>query len=89
VVAADAVAVLRTGLVRRRIRPPALDHLRRAADPPVGVHAVGQSLYGSLAGFVGFYTVLLVVEMYLMVKFAKQGPGSLGTGRYANETAHA
>jgi cytochrome d ubiquinol oxidase subunit I len=33
--------------------------------------------------------VLLVVEMYLMVKFAKQGPGSLGTGRYANETAHA
>lgn len=47
------------------------------------------SLYGSLAGFVGFYTVLLVVEMYLMMKFAKQGPGSLGTGRYANETAHA
>ena len=47
-----------------------------------------ESLYGSLAGFVGFYTVLLVVEMYLMVKFAKQGPGSLGTGRYANE-AHA
>lgn len=47
------------------------------------------SLYGSLAGFVGFYTVLLIVEMYLMVKFAKQGPGSLGTGRYANEYAHA
>jgi hypothetical protein len=32
-----------------------------------------ESLYGSLAGFVGFYTVLLVVEMYLMVKFARQG----------------
>jgi cytochrome d ubiquinol oxidase subunit I len=47
-----------------------------------------ESLYGSLAGFVGFYTVLLVVEMYLMIRFAKQGPGSLGTGRYANE-AHA
>jgi cytochrome d ubiquinol oxidase subunit I len=50
------------------------------------------SLYGSLAGFVGFYTVLLVVEMYLMVKFARQGPGSLGTGRYLNEVpaaAHA
>ena len=43
------------------------------------------SVYGSLAGFVGFYTVLLVVEMYLMVKFARQGPGSLGTGRYDNE----
>jgi cytochrome d ubiquinol oxidase subunit I len=41
-----------------------------------------ESLYGSLAGFVGFYTVLLIVEMYLMVKFARQGPGSLGTGRY-------
>ncbi|MDD2885587.1 MAG: cytochrome ubiquinol oxidase subunit I, partial [Dechloromonas sp.] len=47
------------------------------------------SLYGSLAGFIGFYTVLLIVEMYLMVKFAKQGPGSLGTGRYDHEYAHA
>ena len=46
------------------------------------------SIYGSLAGFVGFYSVLLIVEMYLMVRFAKQGPGSLGTGRYANEIAH-
>lgn len=43
------------------------------------------SLYGSLIGFVGFYTVLLVVELYLMVKFARQGPGSLGTGRYDQE----
>jgi cytochrome bd ubiquinol oxidase subunit I len=43
------------------------------------------SLYGSLIGFVGFYTVLLVVELYLMVKFARQGPGSLGTGRYDHE----
>ena len=43
------------------------------------------SLYGSLAGFIGFYTVLLVVEMFLMVKFARMGPGSLGTGRYVNE----
>jgi cytochrome d ubiquinol oxidase subunit I len=46
------------------------------------------SLYGSLAGFVGFYTVLLVIELYLMVRFARLGPGALGTGRYANE-AHA
>jgi len=43
------------------------------------------SLYGSLAGFIGFYTILLVVEMYLMIRFAKQGPGSLGIGRYAFE----
>lgn len=47
------------------------------------------SLYGSLTGFVSFYTVLLIVEMYLMVKFARQGPGSLGTGRYAFEASHA
>lgn len=47
------------------------------------------SLYGSLVGFVGFYTVLLIAELYLMVKFARQGPGSLGTGRYDNEIHHA
>jgi cytochrome d ubiquinol oxidase subunit I len=47
------------------------------------------SLYGSLAGFVGFYTLLLIVEMYLMIKFARQGPGSLGTGRYQFEPVHA
>jgi cytochrome d ubiquinol oxidase subunit I len=43
------------------------------------------NLYGSLAGFIVFYTVLLVVEMFLMVKFARQGPGSLGTGRYVHD----
>lgn len=32
------------------------------------------SLYGSLAGFIGFYTLLLIVEMYLMFKFARLGP---------------
>ena len=46
------------------------------------------SLYGSLAGFIGFYTVLLVVEMFLMLKFARIGPGSLGTGRYERDAAH-
>jgi cytochrome d ubiquinol oxidase subunit I len=39
-------------------------------------------LYFSLAGFVGFYTLLLVVELYLMFKYARLGPSSLGTGRY-------
>ncbi|WP_369601403.1 cytochrome ubiquinol oxidase subunit I [Hahella sp. SMD15-11] len=42
----------------------------------------------SLATFIAFYTLLLVAEMYLMIRFAKQGPGSLGTGRYAIESAH-
>ncbi|HWY72237.1 MAG TPA: cytochrome ubiquinol oxidase subunit I [Burkholderiaceae bacterium] len=43
------------------------------------------SVVGSLVGFVGFYTLLLVIELYLMIKFARLGPGTLGTGRYANE----
>ncbi len=48
-----------------------------------------ESLYGSLAGFIGFYTVLLVVEMFLMIKYARLGPGNLGTGRYHGEPAQA
>ncbi|HQT82198.1 MAG: cytochrome d terminal oxidase subunit 1 [Ferrovum sp. 37-45-19] len=47
------------------------------------------SLYGSIGGFVGFYTLLLIVEVYLMIKFARQGPASLGTGRYEGESALA
>ena len=44
------------------------------------------NIYGSLAGFIGFYTLLLVVELYLMTKYARQGPSSLGTGKYHGET---
>jgi cytochrome bd ubiquinol oxidase subunit I len=40
------------------------------------------NLYFSLAGFIGFYTLLLVVEMALMIKFARIGPSSLHTGKY-------
>ncbi|MEW5728392.1 MAG: cytochrome ubiquinol oxidase subunit I, partial [Pseudomonadota bacterium] len=40
----------------------------------------------SLAGFIGFYTFLLTIEIYLMVKYARLGPASLGTGRYFGET---
>jgi cytochrome d ubiquinol oxidase subunit I len=32
------------------------------------------SLYGSLLGFIGFYTLLLVVELFLMFRFARLGP---------------
>lgn len=46
------------------------------------------NVYASLAGFVGFYTVLLMIEMYLMVKYARKGPASLGTGKYYGEDAH-
>lgn len=44
------------------------------------------NVYGSLAGFVGFYTILLIIEVYLMVKYIRLGPASLGTGRYDGET---
>ncbi|MFL9924933.1 cytochrome ubiquinol oxidase subunit I [Herbaspirillum lusitanum] len=40
------------------------------------------SLYFSLAGFILFYTFLLIVEMILMVKYARRGPSSLHTGKY-------
>lgn len=39
-------------------------------------------LYFSLAGFIGFYTLLLVIEMFLMFRYARLGPSSLHTGRY-------
>lgn len=42
-------------------------------------------LYFSLAGFIGFYTFLLIIELYLMIRFAKLGPSSLHTGRYYHE----
>ncbi|MEN8218770.1 MAG: cytochrome ubiquinol oxidase subunit I [Pseudomonadota bacterium] len=47
----------------------------------VSTRSVGD-LYFSLAGFIGFYTLLLVVELYLMFKYARLGPSSLHTGRY-------
>lgn len=39
-------------------------------------------VWGSLLALVAFYSVLLVIEMYLMIKFARLGPSSLHTGRY-------
>ena len=42
------------------------------------------TVYFSLAGFIGFYTLLLIAEMYLMFKYARLGPQSLGTGRYGH-----
>ncbi len=46
-------------------------------------------LWFSLIGICTFYTVLLVVEMYLMFKFARKGPSSLKTGKYHFETHSA
>ncbi len=44
-----------------------------------------EQVWTSLVGIILFYTLLLIIEMYLMVRFSKQGPSSLHTGRYALE----
>ena len=46
-------------------------------------------LWFSLAGFIGFYTLLLIAELYLMFRYARLGPSSLHTGRYALEKGGA
>ena len=45
------------------------------------------NVYASLAGFIAFYTALLVVEVYLLLKYIRLWPSSLGTGRYELEAA--
>ncbi|MES2015930.1 MAG: cytochrome ubiquinol oxidase subunit I [Pseudomonadota bacterium] len=47
------------------------------------------SLYFSLTGFLGFYTLLLVIEMGLMIKYTRLGPSSLHTGKYHWEQKEA
>ena len=39
----------------------------------------------SLSAFVVFYTLLFLIEIYLMFKFGRLGPSSLHTGRYYHE----
>ena len=46
-------------------------------------------LWFSLGGFILFYTALLVVDLYLMFKYARLGPSSLRTGRYHYEARPA
>ena len=36
----------------------------------------------SIGGFVLLYSALLVVDLWLMTRFARLGPSTLGTGRY-------
>jgi cytochrome bd ubiquinol oxidase subunit I len=40
----------------------------------------------SITGFVVLYTIFLIIEMYLMFKFARLGPSTLHTGRYHHES---
>lgn len=46
-------------------------------------------LWFSIGGFALFYTVLLIIEMYLMLKYVRLGPSSLHTGRYCFEQTAA
>jgi cytochrome d ubiquinol oxidase subunit I len=44
-------------------------------------------VYLSLAGYIGLYTVFLIIEVFLMLKYIKLGPSSLHKGRYHFEIA--
>jgi cytochrome d ubiquinol oxidase subunit I len=44
-----------------------------------------EQLWFSIGGFALFYTVLLIIELYLMFKYVRIGPSSLHTGRYCFE----
>jgi cytochrome bd ubiquinol oxidase subunit I len=44
-------------------------------------------LYISLSGFIAIYTVFLIIELFLMLKFIRLGPSSLHKGRYHFEIA--
>jgi cytochrome d ubiquinol oxidase subunit I len=49
----------------------------------MGVSSVSsEQLFFSIISIAAFYTVLLVIEMYLMLRFARLGPSSLKTGKY-------
>lgn len=48
-----------------------------------------EQLWFSIGGFALFYTVLLIIELYLMLKYVRLGPSSLHTGRYCLEQAAA
>ncbi|MDY3198805.1 MAG: cytochrome ubiquinol oxidase subunit I [Pseudomonadaceae bacterium] len=41
---------------------------------------------GTLAAIVVLYSIFLIIEVWLMVRFARKGPSSLHTGRYDLET---
>ena len=79
-----AVAALPRGRAARVSRRSAI-----ASTRPSGLAAI--ALVGEALPLAPGHTGVLsaAVEVYLMVRFARQGPGSLGTGRYASEPVHA
>ena len=74
VVAAAALDRGGTRLDRRRIRPPAVGDRRRTADISCRVFGFRRAGPVHLAGFVLFYSSLLVVDIILMRKYIRMGP---------------
>ena len=64
---------------------PVVDDAPHASKPPRQIGDYLAPVVG-FAGFIGFYTLLLIAELYLMFKYARLGPSSLGTGNYHFET---
>ena len=53
----------------------------------MGVSTVSSGdIWFSLIAICAFYTILLVIEMFLMLRFARLGPSSLKTGKYHFES---
>ena len=71
-----------------------LHWIRNVARMFIPTHLSASSLstgdvWGSIAALAAFYTVLLIIEMYLMIKFSRLGPSSLHTGKYHFEKLEA
>jgi len=45
-------------------------------------------LHFSIGGFVFFYSMLFIIEMFLMIKYARLGPSALYTGKYHHEKSN-
>ena len=56
-----------------RIRPSALDDLQRAPRTSPSSSLSAGEVLGSIIGFVILYSALLVVEMWLMIRFGRKG----------------
>ena len=74
VVAAAAMDCRGTRLGGGRGRAAAVDDRWRAADVPVGIQRAGERCVDLAGGFVLFYSVLAVVELFLMVRAIRHGP---------------
>ena len=77
----DASAIIEDDICRALVR----NYECRSDFPFIASALSRDARYASLGAFIAFYTVLFAIEMYLMLKYIRLGPGSLGTGRYFGE----